>query len=394
VRKILGLYANVRPCVAYHPFVKTHHPTMDVVIFRENEEDLYAGIEHRQTNEVAQCLKLISRRGSEKVARYAFEYAKANNRKKITCMTKDNIMKLTDGLFHKTFDEVAQEYPDIKTDHMIIDIGMAKMANHPEIFDLVVLPNLYGDIISDVAAEITGSVGMVPSINIGDKVAMFEAIHGSAPDIAGKNIANPSALLLSAVTMLTHIGQTEVAQKVHNAWLKTIEEGVHTGDIYKEGLSKEKVGTKEFGQAVIDRLGQEPVHFPKVVLKNETIRLPEYQRKAPVTKELVGVDVFLDWGGTSAQELGNKLNTVSNETLKLLMITNRGVRVWPEGFEETFCSDHWWCRFMATQEGGTIDHATTVDLLSRINAIGLDFIKTEHLYHFDGERGYSLAQGQ
>lgn len=394
VRKTLGLYANVRPCVSYHPFVKTNHPTMDVVIFRENEEDLYAGIEHRQTDEVVQCLKLISRPGTEKICRYAFEYAKANNRKHITCMSKDNIMKLSDGLFHSVFDEVAKEYPDIKTNHMIIDIGMAKMANCPDMFDVVVLPNLYGDIISDVAAEITGSVGLVPSINIGDQVAMFEAIHGSAPDIAGKDMANPSALLLSAVTMLTHIGQVDVAQKVHNAWLRTIEDGIHTGDIFKEGLSKEKVGTSAFAEAVVKRLGQEPQQFPKVQLKNETIHLPEYKRPAPAKKELVGVDVFIDWAKGKAQELGDHLNQSSNDELKLLLITNRGVRVWPNGFDETFCTDHWRCRFVPSKEGAAVTPQMIIDLLGRIQELGLDFIKTEHLYHFDGKKGYSLAQGQ
>ncbi|MDO8275946.1 MAG: NADP-dependent isocitrate dehydrogenase, partial [Serpentinimonas sp.] len=192
IRKTLGLYANVRPCVTYHPFVKTLHPTMDLVIVRENEEDLYAGIEHRQTDQVYQCLKLVTRPGCEKIIRYAFEYAVKNARRKVTCMTKDNIMKMTDGLFHKVFDEISKEYPQIEVEHMIIDIGAARLATRPERFDVIVTLNLYGDIISDIAAEITGSVGLAPSANIGDRIAMFEAIHGSAPDIAGKGIANPS----------------------------------------------------------------------------------------------------------------------------------------------------------------------------------------------------------
>src|SRR5437870_6566924 len=177
-RKTLGLYANVRPCVSYHPFVETKHPGMDIVIVRENEEDLYAGIEYRQTDQVMQCLKIISRPGSEKIVRYAFEYARRHNRKKVTCFTKDNIMKLTDGLFHKVFTEIAAEYPDIENEHWIVDIGAAKLANTPEVFDVVVMPNLYGDILSDVAAQIAGSVGLAGSANIGDGCAMFEAIHG------------------------------------------------------------------------------------------------------------------------------------------------------------------------------------------------------------------------
>src|SRR5437773_11275007 len=255
VRKTLGLYANVRPCVAYHPFVETKQPGMDLVIVRENEEDLYAGIEYRQTDQVMQCLKLISRPGSEKIVRYAFEYARRHNRKKVTCFTKDNIMKLTDGLFHKVFNELAAEYPDIENEHWIVDIGAAKMADTPTAIDVIVMPNLYGDILSDVAAQIAGSVGLAGSSNIGTQCAMFEAIHGSAPRRAGQNLANPSGLLLGSVLMLVHIGQHDVAERVHNAWLRTIEDGVQTYDIYDEGVSKEKVGTKEFAEAVIKRIG-------------------------------------------------------------------------------------------------------------------------------------------
>src|SRR5467141_5021790 len=258
VRKTLGLYANVRPCVSYHPFVETKHPVMDVVIVRENEEDLYAGIEHRQTEQVMQCLKLISRPGSEKIVRYAFEYARRNNRKKVTCFTKDNIMKLTDGLFHKVFDEIAAEYSDIENEHWIVDIGAAKLADTPEVFDVLVMPNLYGDVLSDVAAQIAGSVGLAGSANIGEHVSMFEAIHGSAPRRAGQNLANPSGLLLGAIMMLVHIGQTNIAEKVHNGWLRTIEDGIHTYDIYDESVSQQKVGTKEFAEAAIARLGEQP----------------------------------------------------------------------------------------------------------------------------------------
>ena len=189
VRTTLGLYANIRPCVSYHPFIQTKHPVMDVVIIRENEEDLYAGIEYQQTFEVTQSLKLITRPGTEKIVRYAFEYAKSRKRKKVTCFTKDNIMKISDGLFHEVFDEVAKEYPEIENEHWIVDIGAAKLADSPEAFDVIVLPNLYGDILSDVSAQISGSVGLAGSANIGDHGAMFEAIHGSAPRRAGQNVA-------------------------------------------------------------------------------------------------------------------------------------------------------------------------------------------------------------
>src|SRR5580658_8865251 len=257
-RKTLGQYANVRPCVSYHPFIDTKHPNMDVVIVRENEEDLYAGIEYQLTPEVTSCIKLISRPGSEKIVRYAFEYARRHNRRKVTCFMKDNIMKMTDGLFHKVFDEIAVEYPDIEKEAWIVDIGAAKMADTPEAFDVIVMPNLYGDILSDVAAQIAGSVGLAGSANIGDKCAMFEAIHGSAPRRAGQNLANPSGLLLASVLMLIYLGENQVAERIHNAWLCTMEDGVHTYDVFKEGTSKQKVGTKEFGEAVVARLGQKP----------------------------------------------------------------------------------------------------------------------------------------
>src|SRR5688572_3552001 len=263
-RKTLGLYANVRPCVSYHPFVETKHPKMDVVIVRENEEDLYAGIEYQQTPQVVQCLKLISRPGSEKIVRYAFEYARQNTRKKVTCFTKDNIMKLSDGLFHRVFDEVGAEYPAIEQEHWIVDIGAAKLADTPEAFDVIVMPNLYGDILSDVAAQIAGSVGLAGSANIGTGAAMFEAIHGSAPRRAGQNLANPSGLLLGAVLMLVHIDQQDIAERVHNAWLRTLEDGIHTYDIYDDRVSRQKVGTREFAQAVVDRIGQTPLKLKPV----------------------------------------------------------------------------------------------------------------------------------
>jgi len=263
-RKTLGLYANVRPCVSYYPFVATKHPVMDLVIVRENEEDTYAGVEYRLTPNVYECLKLITRPGSEKIVRYAFEYAIRNNRKKVTCFTKDNIMKMTDGLFHKVFDEVAKEYPEVQNEHWIVDIGAAKLADSPEAFDVIVMPNLYGDILSDVAAQIAGSVGLAGSANIGQSCAMFEAIHGSAPRRAGQNVANPSGLLLASVMMLVHLEQPDVAELVHNAWLTTIEDGIHTYDIYTEATSSKKVGTREFAEAVSERIGKKPAKLKAV----------------------------------------------------------------------------------------------------------------------------------
>lgn len=394
-RKFLGLYSNVRPCMSFHPFVSTKHPVMDVVIVRENEEDLYGGIEHQQTDEVVQCLKLISRPGCEKIVRYAFEYAKQQNRKKVTCFTKDNIMKQTDGLFHQVFDEIAKEYPEIENEHWIIDIGAAKMADTPEVFDVIVMPNLYGDILSDIAAQITGSVGLAGSANIGEECAMFEAIHGSAPRRAGQNLANPSGLLQGAILMLNHIGQTEIAEKVQNAWLKTMEDGIHTYDIYKEGISKQKVGTNEFAEAVIANLGQKPQILKAVsYANNAALVLPKYKRKASKKKVLQGVDVFVHWEGTNPDELAEKMKAIATEGTQLSMITNRGIKVWPAGFQETFCTDHWRCRYKSLDENGELPKENIIQILQNASFAGIDTIKTENLYAFDGKAAFSLGQGQ
>jgi len=403
LRKSLGLFANVRPVSALDPFVTTGHPNMDVVIIRENEEDLYAGIEHRQTQDVVQCLKLITRPGCEKIIRYAFEYAQVYGRKKVTCMVKDNIMKLTDGLFHKVFKEIAIEYPKIETAVEIIDIGAARLAAHPSRYDVVVTTNLYGDIISDIVAEIAGSVGLAGSANIGKEIAMFEAIHGSAPDIAGQNIANPSGLINAAVMMLTHIGQADIADKIKNAWLATIEDGIHTADIFKEGWSKEKASTKEFADEVISRLGKIPTNLIPSNLNTGKgkIKIKDYVRKIE-KKTLVGVDIFIDWQGSDPKIIGNDLANLDDEWMKLKMITNRGVKVFPKGHEYTYCTDHWRCRFVAshavinstTPDYKEISYETLLQLLVKLNKAGFDVIKTENLYEFHGKRGFSLGQGE
>ncbi len=399
LRKTLGLYANLRPCVSYHPYVSALQPKMDVVIIRENEEDTYAGIEHRQSAEVYQCLKLITRPGCERIVRYAFEYARAHGRKKVTCMSKDNIMKLTDGLFHKVFDDIALQYPEIENNHMIIDIGTARIASRPTDFDVVVTLNLYGDILSDVAAEVAGSIGLAGSSNIGHDCAMFEAVHGSAPDIAGLDIANPSGLLLSSVMMLVHLGRAKPASHIHNAWLKVLEEGLHTADIYKPGISRKKLGTRAFAEAIIERLGQTPekiaaVEYPEY----EPVSLihPEVNTAASstVNKTLMGVDVFLNWDdyGRDPEVLGSNLKTLAGPEFHLALITNRGVKVWPNGNPQTLRTDHWRCRFPLAESHS--DSRAISMLLMRLADAGFDAVKTENLYEFDGVRGYSQAQGE
>lgn len=393
-RKFLGLFANVRPCISLHPFVSTKHPKMDLVVIRENEEDLYAGIEHQQTDEVVQCLKLISRPGCEKIIRYAFAYAKQYGRKKVTCFSKDNIMKQTDGLFHEVFKEIAAEYPDIASEHMIVDIGAARLADTPEMFDVLVMPNLYGDILSDVAAQIAGSVGLAGSSNIGEHCAMFEAIHGSAPQIAGQNIANPSGLLNGAIMMLNHLGKTAIAETIYNAWLYTLEQGIHTADIYHPEISSRKVSTKDFAEAVIAHLGKQPTQLQAADFKDcPPVVIPPYKRKPAQDKKLEGVDLFVNWRGTDAKELADKLQQLSSEHLSLSMITNRGIKVWPDGFDETFCTDHWRCRFKATDDKA-IQKQQIINLLTFADLHGLDVVKTENLYSFNGKMAFSLGQGQ
>lgn len=406
IRKTLGLYANIRPCVSYAPFVSTLHPDMNILIVRENEEDLYAGIEHRQTDEVYQCLKLITRPGCERIVRYAFEHALRHGRRHVTCMTKDNIMKMTDGLFHQVFDEIAAQYPTIETDHMIIDIGAARLATKPNRFDVIVTPNLYGDIISDIAAELTGSVGLAPSANIGEHCAMFEAIHGSAPDIAGQEVANPSGLLLAAVLMLIHIGQPAVAQSIHNAWLCTLEQGIRTQELNVDAADNDAVSTSAFAQAVIDRLGQLPKQLPTAHYTTESsdsdkqasetsskLNYTPPVRVEPAVKRLVGVDVFVHAPAVSADFLAGQLSALATEAFELQMITNRGVKVWPGGFAETFCTDHWRCRFAAPADQ-QVSHAKIIGLLQALTEREIDVIKTENLCTFNGERGYALGQGQ
>lgn len=392
VRKTLGQFANVRPCVSLHPFVKTNFPGMDVVIIRENEEDLYAGIEYKLSDDVYQSVKLISRPGSERIIRYAFEYARRNGRKKVTCMSKDNIMKMADGCFHGIFKEVAKEYPEITADHMIIDIGTARIAARPTDYDVVVTLNLYGDIISDVAAEVTGSVGLAPSANIGEHVAMFEAIHGSAPTMSPDS-ANPSGVLLAGVMMLVHIGQADVASRVHNAWMKTLEDGIHTKDVFREGISKEKVGTKAFAEAVIARMGQMPATLPAANYKNVSGKAtPDISPRITTNKKLVGVDFYVVSLDTP-DALAKKLQPLEADGLKLTLIDNRGVKVWPDGHKETFCTDAYRARFLTDNDAATTNEAVLA-LINRINGVELVFSKIEMLNYFGSERGFTLGQGE
>jgi isocitrate dehydrogenase len=390
IRAVLGLYANIRPCAAYWPSVDTKYPKMNLVIVRENEEDLYTGIEYRTTQDSCQALKISTRKGAERIIRYAFEYAACNNRKHVSCFTKDNILKITDGLFHKTFDEIAKEYPAITQEHWIIDIGAAKMADTPEVFDVIVTSNLYGDIISDIAAQIAGSVGMAGSANIGEHFSMFEAIHGSAPRRAGQDLANPSGLILSAVMMLVHLEEYEGASLIHNAWLKTIEEGIHTYDIFQEKISKKKVGTREFAKNVIQRLGKAPITLlaPKYV-KNRTASCA---KTLPLSydKSLYGVDIYIDNHQLQNFEAIANLVKAIKTPLILESISCRGTTVWPQKCPERSLSDNPRLRFISPQ-GHSLQAAEILFLQTALINKKLDITGHQALYFFEGERGFSSS---
>jgi isocitrate dehydrogenase len=302
-------------------------------------------------------------------------------------------MKMTDGLFHKVFDEIGGQYPDLEKEVWIVDIGAAKMADTPEAFDVIVMPNLYGDILSDVAAQIAGSVGLAGSANIGDKCAMFEAIHGSAPRRAGQNLANPSGLLLGSVLMLVHINQPEVAERVHNAWLRTIEDGVHTYDIFTEGVSSVKVGTKEFAAAVCERLGQKPNRLKPVSYaeRPKAAAAAAAAGAGDSAMELKGIDLFVYWPTRNPNTLAETVGKLAGEGMALQVIDNRGVKVWPAGMAETFCTDSFRCRFVA--EGKT-DMVRLLDVAHRVAGAGIEIALTQTLRSFNGQLGYSLVQGQ
>jgi len=391
IRTTLGLYANVRPTTAFSPFVVSLHPGMDLVIVRENEEDLYAGIEFQPTAEVTKSVKLITRPGSERIVRYAFEYARVHGRRSVTCMTKDNIMKHTDGMFHRVFDEVAPEYPDIAADHQIIDIGAARLAAQPERFDVIVTLNLYGDILSDIAGQVAGSVGISGSANIGAHHAMFEAVHGSAPDIAGRGIANPSGLLQAAVQMLVHLGEGTVAERIANAWLATLESGIHTADLYREGLSEREVTTDEFTDAVIARLGQGPQRLRPVIFERRIVTIPEL-RSPSVVRERAGIDVYVCWDepGRQSADLAERLMAaVAGGPLGLTLITNRGVEVFPGGFPETLVTDHWRCRFQPIDASTPVTLEDALAVPANLAAAGIEVVGTDVLQRVDGRPGYS-----
>jgi isocitrate dehydrogenase len=387
LRKNLGLYANIRPCISYSPIIENKFGKFDLVIIRENEEDVYTGIEHRLTGDTYQCTKIITRSGSEKICRHAFEYAKKHNRKKITCLTKDNIMKMTDGTFHAAFDCVAKDYPDIQAEHYIVDIGMAKVATAPETFDVIVTENLYGDILSDIVALTSGSVGLAGSSNIGNEYAMFEAVHGSAPDIAGKNIANPSGLLNAAVHMIIYIGQMGTAKLIYDAWLKTLEDGTHTADLYNEKISKQKVGTKEFAEAVIENLGKKPKILSELIVSNDLEskinKVEDNYEQDYKIKKLVGSDIILAWDRSS--NFDRVIELFKSNKLQIIAIYSKGLAIWPGNPKSV--SDQITCRFIAGEKQ-TITNSDVNSILANLEENNFDVVRMDKLYLYDEKEGF------
>jgi isocitrate dehydrogenase len=393
LRKLFETYANVRP-VRELPGVVTPYSGrgIDLVVVRENVEDLYAGIEHMQTPGVAQCLKLISRKGSEKIVRFAFEFARSEGRRSVACATKSNIMKLTEGELKRTFERIAPEYPDIESWHVIIDNAAHQLVKKPEQFDVIVTTNMNGDIISDLTSALVGGLGFAPSANIGNDVAIFEAVHGSAPKYAGRNVINPTAVILSGVAMLRHLGFFAEAADVEHAVLVTLQQGLLTGDVvgYDKGI-----GTTEYADAIIANLGTRSEGW--TVREHRPIQLPAPASQPavvfPEMKRIVGADVFID-ANRKAAEIGPELEKlVEGSAFKLKMISNRGTKVYPSMGAITDEVDHHRCRFVLAKGHLAVSWSSIIDLQHRI-AGHFEICHIERLLEIDGKPGYTMAQGE
>jgi isocitrate dehydrogenase len=399
-RKTWNTYANKRVFQTLHGvdtvFSKAGIP-IDITIVRENIEDTYGGIEHMLTHDVALSRRFITRPGSLQVIRYAFEMAKKKNARRITCGHKANIMKITDGLFLECFYEVAKEYPELKADDVIVDDLCMKLVTRPDLFDVVVLTNLQGDIVSDLCAGLVGGLGFAPSANIGDHICIFEAVHGTAPDIAGKNIANPTALLLSGITMLRHLGLMENAAIIENALLYTLENGVHTGDFGDKSTAS--VNTTQFAQAIVSNFGKTPKNGAKPILPNKPITPTHFKlEKNPLimTKEMedekiVGVDLFIE-SAEQPNAVAEKCLSHTGEQFKLITISNRGTQVWPKGSVFTNIVNQYRCRFESINDAPR----TQDDVIALTQRMSKDFkvCSTELLNMWGDKKAYSLAQGQ
>lgn len=399
-RKTWNTYANKRVFQTLHGvdtvFSRAGIP-IDITVVRENIEDTYGGIEHMLTHDVALSRRFITRPGSLQVIRYAFEMARKKQARRITCGHKANIMKITDGLFLECFREVAREYTEIQADDVIVDDLCMKLVTRPDQFDVVVLTNLQGDIVSDLCAGLVGGLGFAPSANIGDHICIFEAVHGTAPDIAGKNVANPTALLLSGLTMLRHLGLMEQASIIENALLYTLEAGYRTGDFGDR--SKPALDTTAFAQAIIGHFGQKPAHGAKAVLPNKPVTPTVFKlEKNPLImsqemeeESIVGVDMFVESAEQPA-EVAEKCLKHTLDLFKLVTISNRGTQVWPKGSVFTNLINQYRCRFESV---GDLPLSQT-DIIELYRRLSADFkiCSTELLNMWGDKKAYSLAQGQ
>jgi isocitrate dehydrogenase len=393
LRKLFETYGNIRP-VREMPGVRTPYSGrgVDLVIVRENVEDLYAGIEHMQTPGVAQCLKLITRKGCEKIARLAFEVAVAEGRGKVHCATKSNIMKLTEGTLKRTFEEVAREYPRIEAQHIIVDNCAHQLVKKPEQFEVIVTTNMNGDILSDLTSALIGGLGFAPSANIGNEVAIFETVHGSAPKYAGKNVINPTALILTSAMMLRHIGEFGAAASVERAVFAALEDGVLTRDVAGD---TEAASTTSFTEAVIARIGKKPAQWKvreyKPLVLPVLSTAPDFVR--PSKRRVVGVDVFVE-SSLAVEELGGSVTALAEGTpLALKMISSRGTKIYPAMGAITDTVDCFRCRFVLRAASADLDDASLLDLLRRI-AAKHRWVHVEKLNEFDGTPGFTKAQGE
>ncbi len=399
-RKTWNTYANHRTFQTLHGvdtvFSKAGIP-IDITIVRENIEDTYGGIEHMITHDVALSRRFITRPGSLQVIRYAFDMARKKGTRRITCGHKANIMKLTDGLFLECFYEVAKEYPDLKADDVIVDDLCMKLVTRPDLFDVVVLTNLQGDIVSDLCAGLVGGLGFAPSANIGDHISIFEAVHGTAPDITGKNIANPTALLLSGFAMLRHLGLTESAAVIENALLYTLESGVHTGDFGDRSTSS--VNTTQFADAIIQNFGKKPEHSPRPESEDHPTVCTVYhmdknammESVEGVQEKIVGVDMFLE-SNVQPEAIAKKCLRHAGVKFKLINISNRGTQVWPTGSRFTNLVNQYNARFESL-DGEPLNQQDIIGLYVSLSG-DFKICSLELLNMWGDKKGYSLAQGQ
>jgi isocitrate dehydrogenase len=395
LRKLFETYGNLRP-VREMPGVRTPYSGrgIDLVVVRENVEDLYAGIEHQQTPGVAQCLKLISHKGCEKIARLAFEVARAEGRTKVACFTKSNIMKLTEGELKRVFEQVAEDYPEMESWHVIVDNGAHQLVKLPEQYEVIVTTNMNGDIISDLTSAQVGGLGFAPSANLGNECAIFEAVHGSAPKYAGRDVINPTAMILSGVMMLRHLGMFEAAADIEHAVICTLEDGrVMTRDVVGDAAAS---GTTAYTDEIIRNLGRRsetwrvrehrPIAMPRVDPRPDLVHVDR--------RRVVGADVFVE-SARSPEELGAGLERLADGSpLRLKMISSRGTQVYPSKGAITDHVDHWRCRFVQRDaDGAGIDDAVLIDLLGRVGGEHR-WMHVEKLQEFDGQPAYTLAQGE